>query len=73
MNTYKLVIILQYIIMENFDSIEKNINDSYESEDLNLYKHLDEITDEAYKEDDGTAIPIILFLPSIYLYSQVII
>lgn len=25
-----------------------------------MYKHLDEITDEAYKEDDGTAIPIIL-------------
>lgn len=45
------------IISEDF---EKNINDSYESEDLNLYKHLDEITDEAYKEDDGTAIPIIL-------------
>ena len=44
------------IISEDF---EKSINDSYESEDLNLYKHLDEITDEAYK-DDGTAIPIIL-------------
>ena len=28
------------IISEDF---EKNINDSYESEDLNLYKHLDEI------------------------------
>ena len=44
------------VISEDF---EKNINDNYEMEDLNLYKHLDEITDEAYKED-GTAIPIIL-------------
>ena len=44
------------IISEDF---EKNISDSYESEDINLYKHLDEITDEAYK-DDGTSIPIIL-------------
>ena len=51
-NQYDRIIISEYF--------EKNINDSYESEDLNLYKHLDEITDEAYKEDDGTAIPIIL-------------
>lgn len=41
------------------EDLEKNINDSYESEDMNLYKHMDEISDEAYK-DDGTAIPIIL-------------
>lgn len=41
------------------EDLEKNINDSYESEDISLYKHMDEISDEAYK-DDGTAIPIIL-------------
>ncbi len=41
------------------EDLEKNIDDSYESEDFNLYKHMDEITDEAYK-DDGTQIPIIL-------------
>ena len=45
------------IISEDF---EKSINDSYESEDLNLYKHLDEITDEAYK-DDGTAYTLIAY------------
>ena len=39
--------------------LEKNLSESYESEDFNLYKHIDEITDEAYK-DDGTSIPIIL-------------
>ena len=44
------------IISEDF---EKNINDSYESEDTNLYRRIDQISDEAYK-DDGTAIPIIL-------------
>ena len=41
------------------EDLEKNLSDSYESEDFNLYKHIDEITDEAYK-DDGTSIPIIL-------------
>ena len=35
------------------------MSDSYETEDLNLYSHMDEITDEAYKPD-GTGIPIIL-------------
>lgn len=50
-NRYDLIIISE--------DLEKNIGDSYESEDENLYRHLDEITDEAYKED-GTGIPIIL-------------
>ena len=50
-NKYDLIIISE--------DLEKNINDSYEAEDANLYRHLDEITDEAYK-DDGTGIPIIL-------------
>ena len=44
------------IISEDF---EKVLNDTYENEDFNLYKRIDEITDEAYK-DDGTGIPIIL-------------
>ena len=50
-NRYDLIIISE--------DLEKNINESYESEDENLYRHIDEITDEAYKED-GTGIPIIL-------------
>lgn len=50
-NKYDLIIISE--------DLEKNIDDSYEAEDASLYKHLDEITDEAYK-DDGTGIPIIL-------------
>lgn len=50
-NKYDLIVI--------GEDLEKNINDSYETEDANLYKHLDEITDEAYK-DDGTGIPVIL-------------
>lgn len=41
------------------EDLEKNINDSHDAEDESLYKHMDEITDEAYK-DDGTGIPIIL-------------
>lgn len=49
-NRYDLIVISE--------DLEKNVNDSYETEDANLYKHLDEITDEAYKED-GTGIPII--------------
>lgn len=50
-NRYDLIIISE--------DLEKGINESYDSEDENLYKHIDEITDEAYKED-GTGIPIIL-------------
>ena len=50
-NKYDLIIISE--------DLEKTIGDSYETEDFNLYRHIDEITDEAYKED-GTAIPIIL-------------
>ena len=50
-NRYDLIIISE--------DLEKNINESYESEDENLYRHIDQITDEAYKED-GTGIPIIL-------------
>lgn len=50
-NKYDLIVI--------GEDLEKNINDSYETEDANLYRHLDEITDEAYK-DDGTGIPVIL-------------
>lgn len=50
-NRYDLIVISE--------DLEKNINDSYESEDESLYRHMDEITDEAYKED-GTGIPIIL-------------
>ncbi|MBO5349969.1 MAG: hypothetical protein J6A89_09180 [Clostridia bacterium] len=49
----------RYDVIVISEDLEKNINDSYEAEDANLYKHLDEITDEAYKED-GTGIPIIL-------------
>ena len=41
------------------EDLEKNISDSHEAEDQILYRHMDEITDEAYKED-GTSIPIIL-------------
>ena len=41
------------------EDLEKNINDSHDAEDEALYTHMDEITDEAYK-DDGTGIPIIL-------------
>ena len=50
-NAFDLIIISE--------DLEKNVSDSYEAEDLNLYNHMDEITDEAYK-DDGTSIPIIL-------------
>lgn len=50
-NRYDLIIISE--------DLEKGINESYDSEDENLYRHIDEITDEAYKED-GTGIPIIL-------------
>lgn len=50
-NRYDLIIISE--------DLEKNVKESYESQDENLYKRLDEITDEAYKED-GTGIPIIL-------------
>lgn len=50
-NRYDLIILSE--------DLEKGINESYDSEDENLYRHLDEITDEAYKED-GTGIPIIL-------------
>ena len=50
-NKYDLIVISE--------DLENNINESYDVEDTNLYRHLDEITDEAYK-DDGTGIPIIL-------------
>lgn len=50
-NRYDLIIISE--------DLEKGINESYDSEDENLYRHMDEITDEAYKPD-GTGIPIIL-------------
>lgn len=50
-NRYDLIVISE--------DLEKGINESYDSEDENLYRHIDEITDEAYKED-GTGIPIIL-------------
>lgn len=50
-NAYDLIVISE--------DLEKNVSDSYETEDLNLYSHMDEITDEAYKPD-GTGIPIIL-------------
>lgn len=50
-NAFDLIIISE--------DLEKNVSDSYEAEDLNLYNHMDEITDEAYKPD-GTGIPIIL-------------
>ena len=50
-NRYDLIVISE--------DLEKGINESYDSEDENLYRHMDEITDEAYKED-GTGIPIIL-------------
>ena len=50
-NRYDLIVISE--------DLEKNINESYDSEDETLYRHIDEITDEAYKED-GTCIPIIL-------------
>lgn len=50
-NKYDLIVISE--------DLEKGINESYDSEDENLYRHIDEITDEAYK-DDGTGIPIIL-------------
>lgn len=41
------------------EDLEKNISDSHDAEDQILYRHMDELTDEAYKED-GTGIPIIL-------------
>ena len=47
-NRYDLIVISE--------DLEKGINESYDSEDENLYRHIDEITDEAYKED-GTGIP----------------
>lgn len=50
-NRYDLIVISE--------DLETGINESYDSEDENLYRHIDEITDEAYKED-GTGIPIIL-------------
>lgn len=50
-NRYDLIIISE--------DLEKNIKDTYDTQDENLYRRLDEITDEAYKED-GTGIPIIL-------------
>lgn len=50
-NRYDLIIISE--------DLEKNIKDSYDNQDDNLYRRIDEISDEAYKED-GTAIPIIL-------------
>lgn len=49
----------QYDFIIISEDLEKNINDSYEAEDQSLYRHMDEITDEAYKPD-GTGIPIIL-------------
>lgn len=49
----------QYDLIVISEDLEKGINESYDSEDENLYRHIDEITDEAYK-DDGTGIPIIL-------------
>ena len=50
-NRYDLIIISE--------DLEKNIKESYDNQDDNLFRRLDEITDEAYKED-GTSIPIIL-------------
>ena len=50
-NRYDLIIISE--------DLEKNVKDSYEVQDENLYRRLDEITDESYRED-GTGIPIIL-------------
>ncbi len=50
-NPYDLIVISE--------DLEKNIKDSYEAQDELLYKRMDDITDEAYKED-GTGIPIIL-------------
>lgn len=49
----------KYDLIVLSEDLEKNLNDSYESEDIMLYNHLDEITDEGYK-DDGTSIPVIL-------------
>ncbi|MBR2744303.1 MAG: hypothetical protein IKE01_03285 [Clostridia bacterium] len=49
----------RYDLIVLSEDLEKSINESYDSEDENLYRHIDEITDEAYKED-GTGIPIIL-------------
>lgn len=50
-NRYDLIILSE--------DLEKNIKDTYDTQDELLYRRLDEITDEAYKED-GTGIPIIL-------------
>ena len=50
-NRYDLIIISE--------DLEKNIKDTYDTQDELLYRRLDELTDEAYKED-GTPIPIIL-------------
>ncbi len=49
----------QYDIIVISEDLEKKPEDGYDAEDRNLYRHMDEITDEAYKED-GTGIPIIL-------------
>ena len=58
--SYKRVFYYDAIVNEIKQSRDNQYDRIIISEDLNLYKHLDEITDEAYKEDDGTAIPIIL-------------
>lgn len=50
-NRYDLIIISE--------DLEKNIKDSYDNQDDNLFRRIDEISDEAYKED-GTPIPIML-------------
>lgn len=50
-NRYDLIVISE--------DLEKNLKDTYDSQDEILYKRMDELTDEAYKED-GTIIPIIL-------------
>ena len=49
----------RYDLIVLSEDLEKSINESYDSQDENLYRHIDQITDEAYKED-GTGIPIIL-------------
>lgn len=50
-NRYDLIIVSE--------DLENNSKESYENQDLILYKNMDLLTDEAYKED-GTMIPIIL-------------
>lgn len=50
-NRYDLIVISE--------DLEKNVKESYEVQDETLYRRMDEITDEAYRED-GTGIPIIL-------------